>query len=99
MRREELLGIINSIGCVFVRHGGNHDTKILKRVGLNLFQGTKKSKVASLKESLKDYPRNASNNWVKRTPRNVGIVTQYRGGPGYPKLYVLKYFSKNDIIN
>jgi len=25
LKREELIRIINSIGCVFVRHGGNHD--------------------------------------------------------------------------
>jgi predicted RNA binding protein YcfA (HicA-like mRNA interferase family) len=25
LKREELLRIINSIGCVFVRHGANHD--------------------------------------------------------------------------
>ena len=60
-------------------------TKILKRVRVNLFQGTKKFKMGSLKESLRDYPRDVSNNWVNQTPRNVGILTQYRGGAGYPK--------------
>lgn len=25
MKRKELIKIITSIGCVFVRHGGNHD--------------------------------------------------------------------------
>lgn len=25
MKREELIKIINSIGCIFVRHGSNHD--------------------------------------------------------------------------
>ena len=59
-------------------------TKILKRVGLNLFQGTKKLKMASLKESLSDYPRDVSNNRVNQTPRNVSILTQHRGGAGYP---------------
>jgi hypothetical protein len=37
--------------------------KILKRVGLNLFQGTKKLKMASLKESLRDYRRDVSNTY------------------------------------
>ncbi|RJQ62462.1 MAG: type II toxin-antitoxin system HicA family toxin [Desulfobacteraceae bacterium] len=25
MKREKLLKVINSLGCVFVRHGANHD--------------------------------------------------------------------------
>jgi len=33
-------------------------TKILKRVGVSLFQGTKKLKMAWLKESLRDYREN-----------------------------------------
>jgi hypothetical protein len=41
-------------------------TKIHKQVGLNLFQGTKKLKMASLKESLRDYRRDLSNNRLDR---------------------------------
>jgi len=36
-------------------------TKILKRVGVSLFQGIKKLKMDSLKESLRDYRRDVSN--------------------------------------
>jgi hypothetical protein len=38
-------------------------TKILKRVGINLSQGTKKLKMASLKESSRDYHRDMSNTY------------------------------------
>jgi len=36
-------------------------TKTLKRVGVSLFQGIKKLKMDSLKESLRDYRRDVSN--------------------------------------
>jgi len=44
-------------------------TKILKRVGLNLFQGTKKLKMALLKELLRDCHRvsNHSSGWLTAT--------------------------------
>lgn len=60
-------------------------TKILKRVRVNLFQGTKKLKMASLKESLRDYHRGLSNNWVNQTPRKVGIFTQISRRRWLPK--------------
>jgi hypothetical protein len=40
--------------------------KILKRVRVNLSQGTKKSKMASLKESLRDYHKDVSNIMMKK---------------------------------
>jgi hypothetical protein len=40
-------------------------TKTLKRVGVSLFQGTKKLKMASLKESLRDYRRDMSNRLLR----------------------------------
>ena len=51
-------------------------TKIPKRVRVSLFQGTQKLKKASLRESLRDYRRDVSKNWVNQMPRNVGILTQ-----------------------
>jgi hypothetical protein len=42
-------------------------TKTLKRVGVSLFQGTKKLKMALLKESLRDYRRDMSNNRINLT--------------------------------
>jgi hypothetical protein len=46
-------------------------TKILKRVRVSLFQGTQKLKKASLRESLKDYRRDASN--IKRVNQTPSI--------------------------
>jgi hypothetical protein len=48
-------------------------TEILKRVRANLFQGTKKLRMASLKESLRGYPEHVPNNWVNQTPGIIGI--------------------------
>ena len=49
--------------CVMVRT--MIGTKTLKRVGVSLFQGTKKLKMASLKESLRDYRRDMSNRLLR----------------------------------
>ena len=53
-------------------------TKILKRVGVSLFQGTKKLKIALLKESLRDYRRDVSMCQQLGQPNaeKVGILTQ-----------------------
>jgi hypothetical protein len=56
-----------------------------------LFQGTKKLKMASLKESLRDYHRGLSNNWVNQTPRKVGIFTQISRRRWLPKTFDLKH--------
>jgi hypothetical protein len=60
-------------------------TKILRRAKVNLFQGTKKLKMALPKESLRDYLKNLPTNSVNQTPRNVGSYPKYLGGAGYPK--------------
>jgi len=51
-------------------------TKILKRVRVSLFQGTQKLKKASLRESLKDYRRDASN--IKRVNQTPNIKSLER---------------------
>jgi hypothetical protein len=42
-------------------------TKILKRVGVSLFQGTKKLKMDLLNESSRDYRKDVSNNRINLT--------------------------------
>ncbi len=54
--------------CVVV--GTMTGIKILKQVGLNLFQGTKKLKMVLLKELLRDCHRDVSNPCINLTQIN-----------------------------
>jgi hypothetical protein len=58
-------------------------TKILKRVRVSLFQGTQKLKKALLRESLRDYRRDASKR-VNQTPNTIALQDGGLGGVGYP---------------
>ena len=62
-------------------------TEIHKRVRANLFQGTKKFRMASLRESLRDYPKYLSNDWATRRRETSESERKCGGGAGYPKRY------------
>jgi len=69
LKRKKLIKTIKSNGCVFVRHGGNHDWYRNPQTGKsNLFQDTQKLKKISQKESLKDYRKDVSNNAAAQGP-------------------------------
>jgi 2-polyprenyl-6-methoxyphenol hydroxylase-like FAD-dependent oxidoreductase len=55
--------------------------------------------MASPKESLRDYRRDASKNWVNQTPRNVGILTQISSRRWLPKtLAMMNDYDENGIL-
>ena len=60
-------------------------TEILKRGRASLFQGTKKFRMASLRGSLRDYPKYVSNNWVTRRREISESESKCRGDAGYQK--------------
>lgn len=69
MKRKKLIKTIKSNGCVFVRHGGNHDWYRNPQTGKSqpIPRHTELKKV-SQKESLKDYRKDVSNNAAAQGP-------------------------------
>ncbi|HSB04795.1 MAG TPA: hypothetical protein VLK23_06325 [Thermodesulfobacteriota bacterium] len=62
-----------------MRHGGNHDRYKNPQTGRNQpVPSTKKLKMASLKESLRDYHRDGSDNWPTSKPCRVDQAKRVR---------------------